>query len=510
MKIKLSYKIFTAFLLTAFTALALMIGIIQTYVSRNFADYVTKMEMEKLSDLVDELSMEYQNYKGWEQLRANPRHWRSLLRSFLSKNGFESRLPPHKTHKFEKPQGPDRNRDLNHPPIKKRLAPGIFEENGKECETWIKPPPPPQPDLIKLVRRISLFDAQKHPIIGNPFIKEQLIKPIKVNSTTIGWLGLRKRKELTHPLDVNFLKQQSIAFYLIGFGILILSAVVSFILSKHLLSPIMQLTDGTKALAARKFDTRINIKTKDELEQLADDFNMMAQTLGEFEQLRKQWVSDISHELRTPLSIMYGEIEAMQDGIRDMNQEALRSLHSEVRHISKIVNDLYDLSLADTEALYVNKKPVDPIAVLKRVLDIFKTKLTKHQITIQSDLERDKKCLITGDADRLSQLFTNLLENTIRYTDKPGVLKIRQEQTDGRLAFYFEDSGPGVPQQSLERLFDRLYRVDISRARSEGGSGLGLSICKSIVDIHNGKITADNAPSGGLRIQIFFPITKNP
>jgi two-component system sensor histidine kinase BaeS len=152
-----------------------------------------------------------------------------------------------------------------------------------------------------------------------------------------------------------FLKQQARAFYMVGTIILALAALVAFLLSRHLLAPVQQLIKGTRRLTSRKFDTRINVSTTDELGQLAEDFNQMAQTLEKYEQLRQQWISDIAHELRTPLSILRGEIEALQDGIREASPERLDSLHGEVVHMSRIVSNLHDLSLAESAALHFKK-----------------------------------------------------------------------------------------------------------------------------------------------------------
>lgn len=289
-------------------------------------------------------------------------------------------------------------------------------------------------------------------------------------------------------------------------NILILAAVVSFILSKHLLTPIRQLTIGTKALTSLEFETTINVRTGDELGQLASDFNVMAQTLKRYEQMRKQWISDISHELRTPLSILRGEIEAIQDGIREANRETMDSLCSEVVYISKIVDDLHQLSLAETRALHFKNELVNPVHVLRDTLRFFHARLLSQQITVQDNLMSTDNIGILGDADRLTQLFSNLTENTLRYARSPGTLKIWDIHTKTRLALYFEDSGPGVPEESLERLFDRLYRVDKSRSRAKGGSGLGLAICRNIVETQGGEIRATNAPCGGLRIEIVFPL----
>jgi two-component system sensor histidine kinase BaeS len=373
------------------------------------------------------------------------------------------------------------------------------------------PPPEPFRRVQRLARRLALFDADKQHIAGGRARVSSdgyTLQEIAVSGKTAGWLGLHKREQLTDPLVVRFLKQQSQMLYLIGGGILLLAAIVAFLLSKHLLAPIRKLTAGTRALASREFDTRIAVESGDELGQLAADFNTMAQTLEQYERMRQQWISDIAHELRTPLSILSGEVEALQDGVREVSPDALESLRSEARHLSKIVNDLHELSLADAGVLSIKKEPLDPVPVLNETLRHFRTRFEENQITVENSVKNDPPITVIGDAGRLQQLFSNVLENTLRYADSPGTLKIWQDRTANRLAFIFEDSGPGVPEETLERLFDRLYRVDQSRSRTQGGSGLGLSICKSIVNALGGEIRAARAASGGLRIEIELPISS--
>jgi two-component system sensor histidine kinase BaeS len=354
-----------------------------------------------------------------------------------------------------------------------------------------------------------VFDADKTHIAGGRARVSSdgyTLQAIAVDDKTVGWLGLYKRENLTNPLAVGFLKQQSQMLYFIGGGILVLAAIVALLLSRHLLAPVRKLAAGTRTLASRQFDTRIEVESKDELGQLAADFNAMAQTLEDYERMRRQWISDIAHELRTPLSILRGEIEALKDGIRQVNPDTLDSLYSEARYLSKIVTDLHELSLADTGALSIQKVPIDPPAILNETLGRFKQRFTENQITIEDNLENSPPISVIGDADRLQQLFSNLLENTLRYAVAPGTLKIGQERTENRLVLFFEDSGPGVPAEALDRLFDRLYRVDRSRSRTLGGSGLGLSICKSIVNALGGEIRAVNGNSGGLRIEVELPL----
>jgi two-component system sensor histidine kinase BaeS len=483
MKFKLSYKIFVAFTLTSLVVVALMVGSIRFYVARNFADYVNKSQLERYGDVVAALAAEYQTRKGWQTLKRNPGRWEKILRSSLPRKAFDRRKPPSR--------------------------PPVIANKGPEGNAQGMPPPVPPRRIQRLARRLALFDVDKQHIVGGRvgFSSDSYtLQEITVSGKTTGWLGLHKREQLADPLVVRFLKQQSMMLYLIGGGILVLAAIAAFFLSRHLLAPIRKLTSGTQALASRRFDTRIQAGSNDELGQLAADFNSMAQTLEKYERMRRQWISDIAHELRTPLSILSGEVEALQDGVREVNRDSLDSLRSEARHLSKIVNDLHELSLADAGVLSIKKEPVDPALVLNEALRHFRTRFEESQITVESHVANDPPVTVIGDTGRLQQVFSNVLENTLRYTDSPGTLKIWQARTENRWKLFFEDSGPGVPESALERLFDRLYRVDKSRSRNQGGSGLGLSICKTIVTALGGEIRAANAVAGGLRIEIELPL----
>ena len=484
MRFKLSYKIFATLTLTSLLVVALMVGLIRFYVARNFADYVNRSLLERYSEVADALVAEYQTHKGWQVLKDNPERWHELLQATLPRRDFN----PDKT--FQQP--------------------AEFENLISGSNTQKNPSQRPSRRIQRLAHKLALFGADKQHITGGRArvsYDGYTLQAIAVDGQTVGWLGLHKKEHLANPLAVGFLTQQSHMLYIIGGGILLLAAIVAFLLSKHLLKPVQKLTAGTQALTSRQFDTRIEVDSKDELGQLAADFNTMALTLEKYERMRRQWISDIAHELRTPLSILRGEIEALRDGVRKVNRDALESLSSEARHLSEIVNDLHELSLADTGELSMKKVPINLAAVLKETLGRFEQGFAEKQIKIENNLENQHPVTILGDADRMRQLFSNLVKNTLRYADAPGILKIGQECNANRLILFFEDSGPGVPEGELDLLFDRLYRVDRSRSRAQGGSGLGLSICKSIVNALGGEIRATNGNSGGLRIEIELPHT---
>jgi two-component system sensor histidine kinase BaeS len=484
MKFKLSYKFFIAFILTSIMVVALMVGLIQFYVARNFAEYATQSLLERYGDFADALAAEYQTHKGWQALRDNPDRWEELLQSNLPRRDSDN------LRRSSRPEAVDSQK------------PGGTDQDAGPSKSSRR--------VQRLARILALFDKDKRLVAGGRAAASSdgySLRKITVADRTVGWLGLPRREHLVNPLAVGFLKQQTQMLYIIGGGILLLAALVAFLLSRQLLAPIRKLTAGTQALMSRRFDARIDIAAKDELGQLAADFNAMAQTLEKYERLRQQWISDIAHELRTPLSILCGEVEALQDGVREVNSDTLDSLHSEATHLSKIVNDLHELSLADSGELAIRKQPVDPLRVFNKTFGYFRQRFTENQITVQNDLENHQAPhTIMGDESRLQQLFSNLLENNLRYAGAPGQLKIGYESIDNRLILFFEDSGPGVPEEALEHLFDRLFRVDRSRSRTQGGSGLGLSICKSIVKALGGKIRAANASAGGLRIEIELPL----
>ncbi|MEW5801703.1 MAG: ATP-binding protein [bacterium] len=522
MKTKLSYKIFSVFLLNCLMIVVFMVLIMQFYSFRNFADYVNKVEMEKLGDLVHELSLEYQKHQGWRHLK-DPFYWHGIVRPVVSRYDFNGSVfsspsspPPEKRDRMPPPKG-DGNQ--GNPP---RMGPPPEGERNAWPPPWPPPPPagrrnrwhPPPPlpghDPLMLVPRISLFDNQEQPVAGEALSSaDHILKEIVVEGKRVGWLGLKKRKNLSSPLESTFIYSQSKTFAIIGGGVLFLAALVSFFFSRHLLRPIQQLTEGAQAIALRKFGTRIQVNSTDELGQLAFDFNTMAQTLEKYERMRQQWITDIAHELRTPLTILRGEIEALQDGVRDISKETIDSLYAEVMILNRIIHDLHELSLFDTRVLSHKKEPVDAFLILNDTLKIFNTRFIQQHITVKEHLDPDQGVMVQGDPDRLAQVFSNLFENTIRYTDPPGILRISQCQTEAELHLIIEDSAPAVPEEKLDLIFERLYRIDSARTRTNGGSGLGLAICKSIVEeIFGGKITAGHSSLGGLRVEIMLPMSQ--
>jgi len=218
--------------------------------------------------------------------------------------------------------------------------------------------------------------------------------------------------------------------------------------------------------------------------------------------------------------VLKGEIEAIQDGVRQASPDAMESLHSEVDSLNRLINDLYELSMSDIGALNYQKEELKPVDILASTLESFRYEYEQQGIELDYDVISNKghsgkqlsgqARFMLGDAVRLKQLFSNLLKNTLRYTDSPGKLRVESETTGREIKLHFKDSAPGVSEQELSLLFERLYRVEASRNRALGGAGLGLSICSNIVKAHDGHIDAKASPYGGIWVTITLPLTGKP
>jgi two-component system sensor histidine kinase BaeS len=513
MKLSLTAKIFIAFLLTSIMSLLLMLASVRYFTYQGFQEYVHQRELNSLKIFAEGLGNWFGENQSWERLREDPALWRSFIHSgwlanehsglTVPSNFDQSRIPPEQ-------HPPDRLHGQS-PPRRFRAGQPPPPPHGRPSR---RPPPPqtqpsqgPSWDPMRLAPRVAVFDMNKNYVAGQPrrvFFSSFSTLPILSSGNQVGWLGLEPPHQLTLPQDQAFISRQTKVIYVIGGSVLALTVIIAWLLSRHMLTPVRKLAAATRDLRARRFETRIPVESSDELGQLARDFNSMAFALARYEDLQQQWLSDISHELRTPLAVLLGEIEAMQDGVRKPDAAALASLKAEARRLNRMVDDVHQLSLAESGGLVLHKIKLDPGQLLVDTVERFRHRLEHASIDIKLDISTTGS-LIKADEDSLSRLFSNLLRNVLKHAATPGVLRVWQTIDQGTTKLCIEDSGPGVPIDSLPKLFDRLYRVDPSRSRSTGGSGLGLAICKTIVESHGGTIRALNAKSGGLLIEMVFP-----
>ena len=355
------------------------------------------------------------------------------------------------------------------------------------------------------IPRLALLDEARRSVVGNAEIAEEgAVRPIVVDGRTVGWIGRAPLRRLSSAAEVSFQQEQLRAAWVIAALALALAAALAVVLGRTFVTPLARVAEATHRLAAGNYTTRVPVQSNDELGRLAQDFNRLAEALERNETLRRRFMADVSHELRTPLAVLSGELEALEDGVRPLTRESLASLRSEVGALGKLVDDLNQLALADVGALAYRKETLEVSPLLEQALDSYSERLAERGLGVE--LALDGGARVFGDADRLVQMFRNLLENSARYTNAGGRVRVAARRGAGRLAIDFEDSTPGVPPDALPHLFERFYRVESSRNRANGGAGLGLAICRSIAAAHGGDISADRSPLGGLRVRISLPL----
>jgi len=470
-------KLFLTLLAATALLVAVMSLLIQWSFERGFLGYLHNIEEQRLVRLAANLEEAYSSSGDWRFLQENEWAWKRLVRQAIS---------------GQEPDGGDEDRGRGGDANRSRE----FRPNRTSADSRHQ----------RFENRLLLLDAEHRPIVGGPQAsKEVELQPLEAAGKVIGYLGLNRQGRLTGFLQQRFAEQQQKTFVLISLGMLAIAALLSLPLAQTMVRRIRALADGTHRLAGGEFGARVAVSGRDELSQLGRDFNQLARTLEENESARRQWIADISHELRTPLAVLRGEIEALQDGVRPTGPEALASLHGEVLQLARLVDDLYQLSLSDLGALSYRRIDLDPVPVVVQALERLEPEFARRRIALEKDLPRPGQCRLFADPERLHQLFEALLDNSLKYTDPGGRMRVSLRPEGKHLEWVFEDSPPGVSEEDLARLFERLYRVEGSRSRATGGAGLGLAICRAIAEAHDGTLEAGRSDLGGLKLTLRLP-----
>lgn len=458
-------------------------------------DVIVRVDSQKLTQLATRLSDYYQKHQKWDSLTESHVNWQQIVESSLQDNVFHENRPRRARPDFsDKP------------------SMGLFENNTnliRKSVQFGRENPPFMKDLGFLsdtfVDRLSLLDSQENVVIKSTYNSNQLLsQQIVLNQKVIGWLAIREINDDHSPSTGRHMQMRllfSLGIAAIG---IVISVIFSFFLSRHITAPIYQLNRAAAELAKRNFKTYISVNTKDELNELACSFNSISKALLDYETSQKQWLIDISHELRTPLTILNGEIQGIKDGVISCNAESILSLQEEVNLLVRLVEDLHELSLTEATEFKCKKEEVDLKQLLANQLKKYKNKFSERNIAIEQETPLGE-FYVVGDHDRLAQVINNILENNYRYTESSGQLWVGLKAQKNRVCIQIEDSGPGVHENVLNKLFDRLYRADPSRNRKSGGAGIGLTICQNIVDAHGGTISAYKGQYGGLSVVIVLP-----
>ncbi len=272
----------------------------------------------------------------------------------------------------------------------------------------------------------------------------------------------------------------------------LVAMLASIIISRSIVAPIRSMTSASERIAEGRYDERVVLRGNDELTHLAKSFNQMAEQLEQVEAMRRQLIGDVAHELRTPLTAIKGSAEGLMDGVLPASDETYQQIHNEAERLSRLVDDLQELSRVESRAVQLDIRAVDSTSIIGTVAKRLQYQFDAKRVTLNADISHDPVFFL-ADEGRAIQILTNLIGNALQHTPENGTVTVSVSCDKNEARFTVRDSGEGIEPEHLARIFDRFYRVDKSRSRMRGGSGIGLTIAKHLVESQGGKIWAESA-----------------
>ena len=337
--------------------------------------------------------------------------------------------------------------------------------------------------------------------------------PVEVAGQVVGYLlaeGGVGVNQVAENFLLNRLSTAAITAGLIAGGLAMLLAIF---LTYSLMRPVRALTRAAQRLGAGDLAQRVQVKGDDDLAVLGSAFNHMADSLQQAQESRRSLTADIAHELRNPLAVQRASLEALQDGVFPLTPQALEPVLEQNLLLTRLVDDLRTLVLAETGQLKLERQPTDLAALVERLVERFKPQAAQRQVTLRlenglsSEAGTDASGMVDLDPLRVEQILNNLLSNALRFTPQAGEIVIGLDRAGMQVQVSVRDYGPGIPEDALPHIFERFYRADRSRSRAEGGSGLGLAIALHLAEAHGGTLVAANLPQGGAVFTLSLPLT---
>ncbi|WP_159124147.1 MULTISPECIES: sensor histidine kinase efflux regulator BaeS [Acinetobacter] len=550
-RIPIALRLFLTVLLTTLVITTVSLGVLHLNMQRNFTRYVADVEMQKLDHVIENLADVYTVYEDWGNAiqaqilqiegEAAPDDYDRLSRWWLRRQydiALQQRYFQEQTLATVAPSSmvePNlTSRSVNEEELRILASnlPSQFQpfeglrfplssnqnlfrtdrkDNNGGQQSVQQPTGKKQfiqmPDRLGLSSRLSLYDAKRRFVVGEASDEQISYRPIMVENQVVGYLGLKPVLDQDDALSINFFSNQKRYLFLV-YGLSILASLIAaLLLATYFKKPIQRLLNGTRELTRGNYQHQVKVKRNDELGDLSNELNQLAVILDQHETSRRQWVADTSHELKTPLAVLQAQIEAMQDGIRKPTPEHFASMLAQVTSLKKLTQDLAALAQADAQQLQFYYATVNPWEVVQQELMNFQPKFEQAdlKVTIEGDGAE-----VELDLDRFKQIVANLLSNSIRYTEAGGQVHIHTEQNEKEWTLYVDDSPFGLTDEQLARIGERFYRVDDSRTRATGGTGLGLALSCKITQAMGGSLSFAHSPLGGLRCKLSFPKQMKP
>ena len=328
---------------------------------------------------------------------------------------------------------------------------------------------------------------------------------IEVDGRRAGYLVPGNAVTVLREPELSFLGSLGQTMVPVGIAACAVAILLGLFLTWQLTDPLRKLTAAAQGIAGGDLSQRVDIKSRDEIGALGRTFNEMGENLARAEKLRQNMVADIAHELRTPLSVMRGNLEAILDGVFEPSRENVAAIHRESVILSRLVDDLQELALAEAGQLRIEMKPSSMASLIERVAMSATARASREGVSIVTDVAGDLP-LVNMDHQRIGQVLSNLLDNALRYSPRGGLVTIRAKRTEGVVQVDVVDEGPGLDPKEVSLVFERFFRGDKARSRTTGGVGLGLAVVKQLVEAHNGRVWAESTKGQGATFSFTLPV----
>ncbi len=460
MKYSLRIKISLSYVLVALLSVALIMVFTNMFLDKNFRKYVRQNQEQKNQQVITSISQQYKDNGSW-----NINMVETIGVSALE-NGLIIKV-----------------KDISGKVIWDAKA-----HNNGMCQ--------------RIIEHTTQNVISRYPNVKNTYTEVPYAvnyNHAKVGVVEIGSYG----PYYLSDNDLSFIN--TLNKLLIGVGVfsLFFSLVLGSIMARRLSSPISRVISSAQSIAKGYFTDRISEKsTTKEICQLTTTINNLAETLEKQEVLRKKMSGDVAHELRTPLATLQSHMEAMIDGIWEPDTERLKSCHEEIIRINKMVGDLGRLAKYESESLVLNKETFDISELIQHIIYNFQSEFKNKEIEISFQGEKEE---VFADKNKISQVVINLVSNALKYTPNGGIVNVRVKGAEDITEICVKDNGLGIPEEDLPFIFERFYRADKSRNRLTGGSGIGLTIVKAIIDAHKGRIEVQSKVNEGTEFIISLP-----
>ena len=313
-------------------------------------------------------------------------------------------------------------------------------------------------------------------------------------------------------LFTNFRRAVTEAMVLAGSAAFLAAVAVSLFVSRRVVVPVQRMQAASQRIAGGHYEERVAVPGEasredlDELGRLAVSFNQMATKLERTEAMRRDLIGNVAHELRTPLTSIKGYMEGMIDGVLPVEAATFQQVYREADRLERLVRDLQELSRVEAGAFDLNRQPTAPSHLVDTVVGRLERQFDEKSVALETDVPTGLP-LVRADEDRIGQVLVNLVGNALQYTPSGGRVRIRARRTGDMIRIAVEDAGIGIPPEHLSHVFERFYRVDKSRSRAGGGSGIGLTIAKHLVEAHGGEIEATSqGPGQGSTFSFTLPV----